>query len=61
MAWALLPVKAPQGAKSRLSACLSSEERTGLAAAMRDDVARALGDCPAGTRDPSPTPRQRKL
>mgnify|MGYP000041205970 CR=1 FL=1 len=47
MAWALLPVKAPQAAKSRLAACLSGEERTGLAAAMRDDVARALGDCPA--------------
>ena len=27
MAWALLPVKAPQAAKSRLAACLSGEER----------------------------------
>ena len=47
MAWALLPVKAPQGAKSRLAASLSSEQRTGLAEAMRDDVAKTLGDCPA--------------
>ena len=46
MAWALLPVKAPQAAKSRLAASLSSEQRTGLAKAMRDDVAKALGDCP---------------
>jgi 2-phospho-L-lactate guanylyltransferase len=46
MAWALLPVKAPQAAKSRLAASLSSEQRTGLAEAMRDDVAKALGDCP---------------
>lgn len=47
MAWALLPVKAPQGAKSRLAASLSSEERTGLAEAMRDDVAKALRSCQA--------------
>jgi 2-phospho-L-lactate guanylyltransferase len=47
MAWALLPVKAPLAAKSRLAACLSSEQRTGLAAAMRDDVAKVLRDCPA--------------
>ena len=46
MAWALLPVKAPQAAKSRLAASLSSKQRTGLAEAMRDDVAKALGDCP---------------
>ena len=46
MAWALLPVKAPQAAKSRLAASLSSQQRTGLAEAMRDDVAKALGDCP---------------
>ncbi len=46
MAWALLPVKAPQAAKSRLADSLSSEQRTGLAKAMRDDVAQALGDCP---------------
>ena len=47
MAWALLPVKAPQAAKSRLATSLSSEQRTGLAKAMRDDVAKALGECPA--------------
>ena len=34
-------------AKSRLAASLSSEQRTGLAEAMRDDVAKTLGDCPA--------------
>lgn len=47
MAWALLPVKAPQAAKSRLAVSLSNEQRASLAEAMRDDVARALRACPA--------------
>jgi 2-phospho-L-lactate guanylyltransferase len=41
-AWALLPVKSPNAAKSRLSALFSPEERAELQRAMLRDVLKAL-------------------
>lgn len=40
--WALLPIKALRGAKKRLSALLSEDERAGLVRAMAGDVLAAL-------------------
>ncbi len=44
--WAIVPVKSFSGAKSRLAAVLAPAERSGLAAAMLDDVLAALAATP---------------
>ncbi len=44
--WAIVPVKPFSGAKSRLAAVLAPAERSGLAAAMLDDVLAALAATP---------------
>jgi len=41
-AWALLPVKSPQAAKSRLSPLLAADERAALQLALLKDVLRSL-------------------
>jgi 2-phospho-L-lactate guanylyltransferase len=41
-AWALLPVKAPQWAKSRLSSLFSADERAALQLALLKDVLKSL-------------------
>jgi 2-phospho-L-lactate/phosphoenolpyruvate guanylyltransferase len=40
--WAVVPVKEFEGAKQRLSACLTQEQRRALAACMLEDVLEAL-------------------
>ena len=56
--WAVLPVKDLEGAKQRLAAVLTAEERRELFAAMLEDVLSALAACAgvtgilAVTRDP---------
>ena len=40
--WAVVPVKEFEGAKQRLSSCLSREERRALATIMLEDVLDAL-------------------
>ena len=45
--WAVVPVKAFGQAKSRLSQAWSADQRAGLAAAMLEDVLRALAGCGA--------------
>jgi 2-phospho-L-lactate/phosphoenolpyruvate guanylyltransferase len=40
--WAVVPVKVLEGAKQRLSSCLSPEERRALATAMLEDVLDAV-------------------
>jgi 2-phospho-L-lactate/phosphoenolpyruvate guanylyltransferase len=40
--WAVMPVKELEGAKQRLSSCLSPEERRALATAMLEDVLDAV-------------------
>jgi 2-phospho-L-lactate guanylyltransferase len=40
--WAVVPVKEFEGAKQRLSSCLSSQERRALAAIMLEDVLEAV-------------------
>ena len=40
--WAVVPVKELEGAKQRLSSCLSPEERRSLATVMLEDVLDAV-------------------
>jgi 2-phospho-L-lactate guanylyltransferase len=44
--WAVVPVKETEGAKQRLAAVLSPQQRQALALAMLEDVLAALADAP---------------
>lgn len=63
--WAAVPVKEFTGAKQRLAALLSPEQREALAVAMLEDVLSALADAPLGgimvnTLDPRATELARR-
>jgi 2-phospho-L-lactate guanylyltransferase len=63
--WAAVPVKEFIGAKQRLAAVLSSEQRVALAAAMLEDVLAALAEAPlagimVNTLDPIATDLARR-